>query len=159
MKQIQFRQQTDIIENPVNTEVFGVYMAEDSLDAISVFQLTDEELKRINETKRIFVKQNVANGFRILEVHAFMKPAGMPISGADWITLMNESLVENYLHDLSLRWPGENVSNTALKNTYSTFNDFIYTSLGLSKHQIDEGWKIKVSEWEKIAKSQENVKM
>lgn len=159
MKQTEFRQQTELLENPINTEVFGVYLPDDSLDAISAFQLTDEELKKINETKVIYVKQNVANGFRILELHAFMKSAGLPISGANWIALMDEYLLANYIHDLQLRWPGEDVNNTALKNPYPTFKDFIHVSLGLSKHQIDEGWKKKVVEWEKIAEMHKEVKM
>jgi len=159
MKQIEFRQQTEILENPINTEAFGVYLPYDSLDAISAFQLTDEELKKINETKVIFVKQNVANGFRILELHAFMKSARLPISGSNWISLMNAELIDSYIHDLQLRWPGEEVNNTALKNTYPTFKDFIHVSLGLSKHQIDEGWKKKVVEWEKIAEMHKEVKM
>jgi hypothetical protein len=159
MKQVQFRQQTDLLENPINTEVFGVYAMDNQTEAISVFSLTDEEAKQVAETKVIYVKQNVTNGFRLIECYAFMKNAGLPILGVNWIALMDSEMTENFMHDLQIRWPNENIPNTVLSNSYDSFKDFVLIGLGLTQQVFDETWRVKSSKWIEISEMHKNVKM
>lgn len=159
MKQIQFRQQTDIVEEPKTGNVFGVYCSETSNNAVTVFELSDDEVKKIVESKRIYIVQDIRNGLRLLEVFTHMKNAGIPITGYDWLSLLSENNQERYLHDIAIRWPNENVNETALKNSYSSFKEFILVSLGISSSQIDDGWMAKVSEWEQISNMHENIKL
>lgn len=159
MEQIQFKQQNASFEHPTTKNVFGVYSPDEEPHAVMTFNISDEELKEITKTRKIYLKQDVTNGIRLVELHAFMTDAKIPISGEEWFSYMESHVQENYTHDLKLRWPNENVSNTAMKNIYSSFKDFIFTSLGLSTHLIDDGWKTKAREWEKIGEIYKNVKM